>query len=649
MTARASVAPVAPWVGVGLVLLFALHDRFDVVQNRLLILLCLAVAAVALARRRRDARTETGRSPDARALRRRTLIAVTVLGAASLGLVLLRASLASKLGVHADLLAALVAPLVGWTIFLLLPIGLAPASDASRAPAYEPPLPSYVAVALIAFVAIAIETLARTHFDNIDEVLYTLQAHRFTLGHATWPLDPELQRFVKLPMMVVMPERIHTQYPPGYPAILALFLRLGIPSLCGATIGALAVVGTYRLGLRLASASVGIVAALLLATNPVVIRWSAANMSHAAAMTALCVAAWLAVDATERADRRGDLEGLLAGFLIGVAFTVRPVTGLAVGLSIWLALFALGLGRPRLRRVTALLCIGGALPFAAMLAYNSATNGDAFRLGYQAALGHLSDMGFGMRGVIVYDRGVRPVVSAYPFTVVEAVRNEISSAAWPLARDLFPVWWLLPLVAVGVAYRFRVRWAVVAAFSVLPVVNFFYFSNGERFYVELIPFAFLGVGLLVRHVSRTDLRAARALLIFLVGANVVTSATRIASDRWQRVRHPAVSEVLARALRDSSRASPRVLVFVRDTTLAEPLLIGLSQFNFGRFPGPVVVARDLGAENAQLACRLPGFRVLVAEYAPAAREARLVAATDGSLAASRCDRPALVSNPPPAA
>jgi hypothetical protein len=90
-------------------------------------------------------------------------------------------------------------------------------------------------------------------------------------------------------------------------------------------------------------------------------------------------------------------------------------------------------------------------------------------------------------------------------------------------------------------------------------------------------------------------------------------------------------------------------VFVRDTTIAEPLLIGLSQFNFGRFPGPVVVARDLGAENAQLACRLPGYRVLVAEFPPppAAGDARLVSWNDGSLVAGRCDRPALVSTSRP--
>src|SRR5215218_9301330 len=116
MTTRASVASVAPWVGVALVLLFALHDRFNLVQNRVLILLCLAVAAVGIARRRRDALSPSGRSHDARALARRTVIAGALLGAASVGLVVLRAVAASELGLRVDLLSALVPPLLAWSI-----------------------------------------------------------------------------------------------------------------------------------------------------------------------------------------------------------------------------------------------------------------------------------------------------------------------------------------------------------------------------------------------------------------------------------------------------------------------------------------------------------------------------------------------------
>ena len=46
-----------------------------------------------------------------------------------------------------------------------------------------------------------------------------------------------------------------------------------------------------------------------------------------------------------------------------------------------------------------------------------------------------------------------------------------------------------------------------------------------------------------------------------------------------------------------------MLVFVRNPPLSEPLFIALSPLNFGRFPGRIVVARDLGRENATLICR----------------------------------------------
>ena len=641
MTTRAGVAAIAPLVGVAVALLFALHDRFDLVENRILILIGLAVAAAGIALRVSEARTDDADAADARALRRRTSISLALLGATSIALAIARALATPKLGLRDDLVAALVPPLLGWSVFLLLPIGLA--ARPSSAPSEERVSPrALVLLAGATFVAVWVATLLRTHSDTIDEVLYALQANRFAIGHATWPLDLALQRFVKLPLMVITPEGIYTQYPPGYPAILALFVRFGVPSLCGATLGALAVVATQRLGARISTAPVGFFAAALLATNPIFLRWAAAYMSHVAALTALCAATWLLIGATERSGRRRDWESVLGGVLFGIAFAVRPVTALAVGLSIWLCLLVRRLGWPRLRRVTAMLCVGAALPFAALLAYNAATNGSPMQLGYQAAQGHYNDVGFGLRGYVLYDRDVQPVVSATQFTFADAVRNEIVFAAWPLARDLFPVWWLLPLVAVAVAYRVRVRWAVIAAFAVLPTINFFFYWNAERLYVELLPFALVAGALVVHRVWEVDRRAARALAIFLVGANVVTSATRIAADSRQRERRGANVESLARALRDSSRSQPGILVFVRNPPLSEPLLIGLAQFNFGHFPGPVVVARDLGSENAQLACRLPGYRVFLAETDSAARDAHLRPLIDSTLATPRCDRPALV-------
>jgi hypothetical protein len=644
MTARAGVARLAPAAGLALVALFALHDRFELVENRVLLLVGFAVAVAGLALRWRDVRSATSA---ASALQRRTLRAFAVFAAASVALAVLRVLVAPRAGLRDDLIAALVPPLVGWAAYLLLPVGYAtpPAANAVAAPRATTRQAWMIAAA--AFVAVWLTTLARAHFDNIDEVVYSFQAHRFALGDATWPADTALQRFVKLPLMIATPTGLHSHFPPGYPAVLSLFVALGVPALCGAVLGALAVLAVHRLGTRLAGPAVGALSALLLATHPLFLRWSATYMSHAAALTAVTLAAWLLLESAQGTDRRHDLRGALAGLLLGIAVAVRPVTGLAIGLSLWLALLAHRIGRPRLRRITLLLCVGGVLPLVGMLAYNAATNGHPLRLGYRVAQGHLNDLGFGRRGIVLYDDDVRPVAQASEFTPTDAVRNEIASVVWPFARDLFPVWGLLPLLAVAVAYRVRIRASFVAALAVLPIANFFFFANGERMHVELLPFAVVGAALLVARVREVGPRAAVALAVLLVGANLLTSAARIAGDWQRRRRDPSEVEVLARAVRDSSRTARGVLVFVRDRPLAEPLFLGLWRFNVGRFPGPVVVARDLGAANGSLACRLPGYRPLRADSATSARDARLVSFTDGLAAPGRCADPPLVSTQPP--
>ena len=642
MKTGGGLARITPAVGILVVFVFVLHDRFELVENRVLVLIGIAVAVAGLAIRWRDARSSEFASSAANALRRRTMIAFGVLGAASIAMAVARVAISGRGSLLNDLVAALVPPLLGWSVFLLLPLGLSPDSATASARELRPRSHRLWLVTVTAFVATWIATVVRPHFDTIDEVLYVLQAHRFALGDVAWAIDPAVQRFVKLPLMAVTPASIFPQYPPGYPAILSLFIRIGIPSLCGAVLATLAVVATQRLGARLAAASAGLLAAMLLATHELFLRWASMYMSHLATMAALSLAAWLLVEASERSGRPRDVASAAAGFLLGVAIAVRPVTGLAIGLSLWLFLLARRFGWSRLRRVTVMMCVGVALPFAGLLAYNQATTGSPTRLGYQAALGHLTDLGFGPRGFILYDRDARPVVAASEFTLAEAVRTGLTSAAWPLARDLFPVWGLLPLVAVAIAYRVRIRLAV-AAFAVLPIVNFFYFSNGTRLHVELLPFVFVAAALVVRGVHEVDPRAARALAVFLVGANVVTSTTWIAAEGWYRRTRPSDSEVLTRAVRDSIRTPGPVLVFVQNPPLSEPLLIGLSRFNYGRFPGRVVVGRDLGPENAQLACRLPGYRVLRAEASTTARGARLVTYPDGIAAPARCDLSLLVS------
>jgi hypothetical protein len=368
-------------------------------------------------------------------------------------------------------------------------------------------------------------------------------------------------------------------------------------------------------------------------------------MSHVAALTAAVVAACILLGPRAPSARERALGDVAAGALIGIAVVIRPVTGLALAVSIWAWLLLRSWGRWRdVRDATATLVLGVVLPFAALLAYNAYTNGSPFRLGYQTAAGHLNDLGFGPRGNILYGRDVRPVLAADPFTLSVAARNEAAYVLWPLARDLLPVWTVLPLLALACAHRATVRWGVVAAFAVLPLTHFFYYANGERFYVELLPYGAVGIALLLNRIREMDAPLGSALIVFLLGANVVSSAGHLAGDVRQRAVHPSDSDVISRALLDAPPSPGGLLVLVRNPPLAEPLLVGLSKFNFAPFPGPIVVARDLGDENARLICRLPAYRVLFAESSTPSHGARLLPAANDSIGPSNCDASPLLTS-----
>jgi hypothetical protein len=63
--------------------------------------------------------------------------------------------------------------------------------------------------------------------------------------------------------------------------------------------------------------------------------------------------------------------------------------------------------------------------------------------------------------------------------------------------------------------------------------------------------------------------------------------------------------------------------------------------NFGPFPGRIVVARDLGRDDVNLICRMPGRTVVIAESATKDHGARLLPAQPDSVSAASCRAPAL--------
>jgi hypothetical protein len=109
------------------------------------------------------------------------------------------------------------------------------------------------------------------------------------------------------------------------------------------------------------------------------------------------------------------------------------------------------------------------------------------------------------------------------------------------------------------AHRHRVRWLVLAVFSILPVLYFFYWGSEIRFYSEYLPFLlpWLAAGSLT--VMRERPRLGGAILAAAVaGSAVLMVPTRWASipldEPWVRSATPA-AHLASPPLPRSSRCS----------------------------------------------------------------------------------------------
>lgn len=244
-----------------------------------------------------------------------------------------------------------------------------------------------------------------------------------------------------------------------------------------------------------------------------------------------------------------------------------------------------------------------ASPCVTLLHYNATTYGSPWVLGYQAVNGHLHNLGFGLRGFRTYSASGEPIVHASPFTLHTAFAH-LAERSWDIAANVMPGFLLVPLIFLGAIHRYPFRWATVGAFLILPALYFFYFYSEARFYVGLLPLVFVGTAMIIEHVYREHRAIGRWLIALALGGNLLLSVLWLTIGAVTYRSRNATFDQVARAGREHGR----VVVFVADSsTETRGLFYELYWFNVDRFPGPVVVARDLGERNAELLRRLPGY------------------------------------------
>ncbi len=378
----------------------------------------------------------------------------------------------------------------------LTPAQAARIRDSAVALVESPRLPGMAAVWVTGASTLLAVLVYQLHPHVPDEVVYLLQAQYFAQGLLELPL-PMVPAAFEMDLVSYDVARWYVPVPPGWPAALAVGVRLGIPWLVNPILAGLSVLLVHRFVRQVYDARTAGVVTCLLASSPWFLFLNMSLMTHAFTLFAAASAAF----ATGRAIKAGSWGwSVLAGCALGVVALNRPLEGLiaAVSLGLW-ALFASRESRSLSQRArdVGLMAVFSAAVVATTFPYNAHFTGDplVFPIMTYAdqiygeganSLGFGPDKGLGFGGLDPFPgHGIADVLvnSALNFFQIN-----VELSGWTVGSTL-PVALLL-LVAGGWV------WAdlgmVLAILLVVGAHAFYWFSGGPDFgarywYLALVP------------------------------------------------------------------------------------------------------------------------------------------------------------------
>lgn len=453
-----------------------------------------------------------------------------------------------------------------------------------------------------------------------DEVAYLFQAEALAQGRLGFPPPPDWEAFGFLHTRV-QDGLWHGIMSPGWPALLAPGVALGLPGLVNPLFAGLSVVALHRYLLRSgASAELARLAALALAASPFLVVLAGSSMAHAAALALFLgfALAW-----RRALDARSLLAAGGAGLALGVGILVRPVDALVTALPFGAVMAWRALAVPRLRGAAALLAAGGLLGVGLTLAYNAAVTGDPWVFaqtryfeehtpGQRFGLGFGDDMGTRVHG---------PEWPGYHPRDVPRVTGH------RLAVALEDVHGLALLTAAALVYALRRRAAapglreLLAAAGLLVAAYAAHFYHGiaygaRHYFLALPALAVATAWPLARGLARGGepaRRARAALAAGLATLVLVVAPLRVAEYAGA---YRGASPALREAVREAGLA--RALVLVDPAHWAWKSAFPLNRHPLAR--SDVLFARDRGPEAAAaLVARYPERRVWRARLGPHGR------------------------------
>lgn len=360
----------------------------------------------------------------------------------------------------------------------------------------EPYRPNNLALLLILVAILASYFVTLNVFERIphleDEIAYVWQANVIAEGRLTVDSPPRAEDF-KVPFVVDYKGYRFGKYPPGWPAMLALGVRLGLREWVNPLLAGLAAWLMYRLARKLLSETAALFAVFLLVTSPLFLIQSGSLMSHtwSLVLAAGFMLAWLDLftpQTTEPPTPKNWLARpapdwmlvLVAGLTLGSMALTRPLSAIGVALPFGVhGIILLIKGNPSTR--LKVLGVGGLALLVALLifAWQYAVTGDPFLNPYtlwwsKDKIGFGPDFG--------YDPGGHTLQNGLNKTYGVLYKTGDEFNGWG------QFWWVFMPFGVWALRRKTAAWLTGLVFPSLLLVYLSYwvisFVLGPRYYFE---------------------------------------------------------------------------------------------------------------------------------------------------------------------
>jgi hypothetical protein len=339
-------------------------------------------------------------------------------------------------------------------------------------------------------------------------------------------------------------------YPPGLPLIMALAKAVGGGEAMFVVVplaGALLVLATYGIGVRLGLPVVGVWAAALVAASPAVVFQLLQPMTDVPVAAAWAGAAWFAMG-------RRRWESGAAGTAAAIGVLIRPnLIFLAAVFGAWHLLDGL---RVRTARETALRSVVFVLPLVASMACVAAINASLY--------GSPATSGYGSLDQFFSTSNVWPNVLRYASWFVETqslVAVVGLAAVFAPIRRIWGTARATGFIAAG-AVATAGLWAFYVAYLVFDTWTYL------RFLLPSWPFVMLGTSAIAAALYRTRSPlyrlAAAGMIVLAFGVQIRTIA---AADVLDLGRGEARYPVLARAVRQVTPRGSVILAMQHSGTL----------------------------------------------------------------------------------